>query len=370
MPTSSVFKEIKHKWAWRGMRVSIIIRAYNEEAHIARLLLGINAQTQQPYEVIVVDSGSTDDTIVIAKRFGAKVVHISKDEFTFGRALNRGCAEASGDIFVFPSAHVFPVFDTWLETLIAPFRDERVILAYGRQIPGDRNKFSERQIFAHWFPAHSVCPQKTYFCNNANCAIRASAWRNLPYDETLTGLEDLAWAKIAQARGGWIAYVADAEIVHVHDESWEQVQNRYRREAIAMHNIDPRIRFTRLDFITLLARNILSDFRAALHEHRFFFEAASILKFRYSQLLGTYIGYHGSTEMSAHLRQRFFYPTQLHERRAGERSHKAHRIDYAVLEASQFKHYDPASDPSFDRKTAPGNQSKSSVVRVVNFDRE
>jgi len=156
------------------MKVSIIIRAHNEEAHIRRLLTGIAAQGLKPYEVILVDSGSTDRTADIAWSLGAAVVTINKKEFTFGRALNRGCAAASGDILVFPSAHVYPVYDNWLETLVEPFKDQRVVLSYGRQIGNEITKFSEHQIFARWFPNKSVCPQKSYFCNNANCAVRRS----------------------------------------------------------------------------------------------------------------------------------------------------------------------------------------------------
>ena len=181
------------------MNLSLVVRAYNEAEHIERLMVGISAQTVTPQEVILVDSGSTDDTVAIARAYGARVVGVESTEFTFGRALNRGCEAATGEICVFPSAHVYPVRTTWLERLIEPLRDGRVVLSYGRQMGNETNRFSEHQIFAQWFPAHSVCPQATHFCNNANCAIRRSTWASLPYDETLPGLEDLAWAKAAQA---------------------------------------------------------------------------------------------------------------------------------------------------------------------------
>jgi len=313
------------------MNTSIIIRAYNEDEHIERLLLGIRAQTIKPHEVILVDSGSTDDTVTIAKHYGVKIVRIAKHEFTFGRALNLGCEAATGDICVFPSAHVYPIYDNWLEKLLEPFSDDRVVLCYGRQSGDARSKFSEHQIFARWFPAESACPQNTYFCNNANCAIRRSVWKTRPYDETLTGLEDLAWAKEVQARGGWLAYAAEAEIVHVHDESWAQVQNRYRREAIAMHAIDKHAKFGWTDLIMLLLRNIASDLSAAFAQGCLRKECASILKFRYNQLIGTYMGHNDPPEVSDQLRRRFYYPTTPHDRRIIERAHRSHRIDYDKL---------------------------------------
>lgn len=315
------------------MKLSIVIRAYNEAEHIEKLLLGIRAQALQPHEVILVDSGSTDQTMTIAQRQGVKIIEIDQKEFTFGRALNRGCRAATGEILVFPSAHVYPLYDNWLEKLIEPFNDDRVVLTYGRQVGNKVTKFSEHQIFARWFPATSACPQKSYFCNNANCAVRHTKWQNLPYDETLTGLEDLAWAKAAQAQGGWIAYVADAAIVHVHDERWEQIQNRYRREAIAMRAIDEHAKFSRFDFVKLLQRNILNDCRAARKQGVLRENIASIAKFRYNQLLGTYRGYNDPPEVSAELKKRFYYPNRNRQDDDGPGHLEQHLIDYDALEA-------------------------------------
>lgn len=356
------------------MKLSIVIRAYNEDEHIERLLIGLRVQTKVPYEVILVDSGSTDDTVTIARRYGAKVVHIDKEDFTFGRALNRGCEAATGDVFVFPSAHVYPVFNTWLEKLTEPFKDKRVALSYGRQRGGERNKFSEHQIFARWFPVDSVCPQRTYFCNNANCAVRRSVWKTLPYDEALTGLEDLAWAKAIQTRGGWIAYVAEAEIIHVHDETWEQVQNRYRREAIAMKAIDEHAKFSWIDFVCLLPRTVISDLKAALGQGKLRREFVSILKFRYSQLRGTYIGYNGTPELTAELRRRFYYPTSPHDCRVIKRGDASHRIDYDLLESQQNVDLSEIPPMLADRSlpyrrvlpaTEENDSSSGAVVRIL-----
>lgn len=75
-------------------RVSVVIRALNEGKHIGRLLKGLEQQTVKLDEVILVDSGSTDNTVAIAEAAGCTVVHIAKNEFSFGRALNKGCAAA------------------------------------------------------------------------------------------------------------------------------------------------------------------------------------------------------------------------------------------------------------------------------------
>jgi len=72
------------------MTISIIIRAFNEEKSIGRLLFGISQQTLSDVEVILVDSGSTDSTLAIASQYPVRIEHIDPQEFTFGRSLNRG----------------------------------------------------------------------------------------------------------------------------------------------------------------------------------------------------------------------------------------------------------------------------------------
>ena len=144
---------------------------------------------------------------------------------------------------------------------------------------------------ARWFPSRSVARQRHPFCNNANAAIRRSLWLELPYDENLTGLEDLDWARRALDRGHVLSYVADAPIVHVHDETFGQVVNRYRREAIAHKQIYNEQQMTLRTAVRLGAANLVGDIRAArkrglLREHLF-----EIAQFRTAQFYGTYRGF-------------------------------------------------------------------------------
>lgn len=301
-------------------RISIVIRALDEEEHIGRLLEGIRAQSvpMEQIEVIVVDSGSTDRTVAIAKSYGCRVLSIEKSEFSFGRALNIGCDAATGEILVFASAHVYPVHHDWLERLVAPFKNARVVLSYGRQQGGPTNKYSEHRLFEAWFPKDSTSDQKTYFCNNANCAVRRSAWLENRYDEVLTGLEDLDWAKRAQKRGGRIAYAAEASIVHVHEETWPQVRNRYYREALALRQIEPHMRFGWIDFLFLFARHVLHDAYRAYAENVLRAELGGIILFRYNQLWGTFLGYRRTGAVTKSLKMRFYYPPTTDEARPPE----------------------------------------------------
>lgn len=298
-------------------RATIVIRAYNESQHIERLLTGIRQQSfggapVEDIEVILVDSGSQDGTVEIARQFQAPfpihIVHIQPEEFTFGRSLNRGIQGAQSPLIVIASAHIYPVYPDWLERLLAPFTDEQVVLSYGKQRGHHHSHFSEQQIFATWYPEQSQARQTHPFCNNANAAIRRSAWEEHPYDESLSGLEDLAWANWAFQKGYVISYVAEAEIVHVHQESPRSVFNRYRREAIAFKRIFPHQRFGRLDLIRLVTSNILSDLRQAAKQKALMQNISGIFWFRWMQFWGTYQGYRHHGPLTWQLRQTFYYP--------------------------------------------------------------
>jgi rhamnosyltransferase len=291
-----------------GPLVSIIIRCFNEEEHIGRLLSGIYEQSIKDIEVIIVDSGSTDSTLSIAKRFPVVILSISPETFSFGRALNMGCLKAKGEYLVFASAHVYPSRRSWLEYLISPFTDPKVALTYGKQRGNDTTKYSEHMIFARWFPDAPKPVQKTPFCNNANAAIRKSVWEEMPYNEDLTGLEDLDWAKRAIRKGYYLSYASEAEVIHVHDEEYPSVFNRYYRESIVLHQLFPEQRFHFWNFLSLWILNTLHDYIHAIHDKKFLRNIVRIPVFRFMQFLGTYRGYVRRNTVSDSLKRRFYYP--------------------------------------------------------------
>jgi len=291
--------------------LSLIIRALNEESHIGRLLTGVMKQTVRPDEIVLVDSGSTDATVAIASAFPAvKVITIDPEEFSFGRALNKGCAAAEGELLVLASAHVYPLYDTWLERLVAPFVDPEVALSYGRQCGSPDSEFSEKRLLQQWFPERVVRRQRDPFCNNANAAIRRSVWEQLKYNEDLTGLEDVDWAKRSLERGFVVSYAADAIVAHVHEESFGQIINRYRREAIAHKEIYNDQAMTLGKAAHLTVANVAADLREAVREGVPLRSAlVGIPRFRIAQFYGAYRGFTQQGPVSDLLRRRFYYPS-------------------------------------------------------------
>lgn len=310
-------------------KYSIVIRCYNEGQHIEKLLSGILNQSVSDLEIIIVDSGSTDDTLEIASRYPTKIVSIKPTEFTFGRSLNLGCKEATGEYIVIVSAHVYPLYRDWLSNLLEPFKDPKVAIAYGKQQGNEITKYSEQRVFAKWFPDSSNYDQVHPFCNNANAIIRRSLWEKIFYNENLTGLEDVDWAKQVQNLGYKVAYVAEAPIVHIHDETFSRVYNRYRREAIALKQIFPEQKFSLIDFLRLFISNVISDYFHACHDGVIQKKATEIVLFRFMQFWGTYHGYRD--RVNNKLRETFYYPNKLKRPQPINRPKLELAIDYANL---------------------------------------
>lgn len=288
--------------------VSIVIRCFNEAQHLPKLFEELKRQTFRDYEVVVVDSGSDDGTLDILSSEDVNLQHIKKERFSFGRSLNIGCRAANGEFLVFISAHCYPEHEDWLQKLVDGFKDEKVAAVYGRQRGVLESHFSERQIFRRWFPDESVARQDDPFSNNANCAIRGSLWEEFPYDETLTGLEDVAWAQNVMRHGWWVSYRADAGVIHVHNETPSQIRTRYRREAITFQSVFPSEHFNVWDFTRLTTRNVTKDWRVAANQRVLSSNAWPIVRFRVSQFAGTYQGFHMRRPPSSDLKRRFYYP--------------------------------------------------------------
>jgi rhamnosyltransferase len=289
-------------------KVSVVIRTYNEQRHLRELLRGVGRQQVPGWEIetIIVDSGSTDATLQIASEFKVKMVPIRKEDFSFGRSLNIGCDAAAALVFI--SGHCIPVEDTWIKDLIAPLGHDSVAYTYGGQIGNGESHFSEKQIFGKYFPSKSNCPQDGFYCNNANAALQKKVWKEHPFDEELTGLEDMHLAKRLVAIGYKVGYVAQAAVYHLHDETWAQVRRRFEREAIALQYIMPEVHLSPSDVIRYFTSAVLLDVSLASQQRILSKHLFPILAYRFQQFVGGYKGNHFHRTLSHRRKDAFFYP--------------------------------------------------------------
>ncbi len=197
-------------------RITVLIRTFNEQKHLGRLLDMLDRQTERDFEIVLVDSGSADRTLHIAEGRVQRIIRIDSRNFTFGYSLNVGCRASRGTVVVIVSAHAIPANEQWLAALTRPFEDSRVAMVYGRHIGAEQTKLPERRDFARFFPKQ---PGPRRYGNNANSAIRRSVWEQQPFDERLTGLEDIAWAKNATKQGLTVVYEPQAAVLHIHEET-------------------------------------------------------------------------------------------------------------------------------------------------------
>lgn len=292
------------------MLVSIIIRTYNEERYLNVLIESIKNQiiNNINFEIIIVDSGSTDKTLDIAIKHACNIYSIKKEDFSFGKSLNIGCQNSNGEILVFISGHCIPATNDWLINLVNPIIDSKVVLTYGRQIGNEISKFSEMQVFKKYFPLNNKLPQEDFFCNNANSAILKETWERYKFDENLTGLEDMYLAKTLKLADYKIGYIANACVYHIHIENWRQIKNRYERESVALQLIMPEIHFTFLNLLIYLVSSIYYDSIIAFSEKKLLKNIVNIIKYRSAQYYGSYIGNHSHRKISRKLKEKYFYP--------------------------------------------------------------
>ena len=201
-------------------RVSIVIRAKNEERYIGETLAAVRAQRYYDFEIIVVDSGSEDRTPKIATEYGAMLIHMDSREFTYGRALNLGITHSHGELIVSLSAHATPEGNGWLDSLIAPFQNPAIAAVYGRHLPRSNATLFEL-VGMHLSGVISKEPRlqrKSPRFSNANGAFRRDLWEMLPFNESLPGAEDIDWARQVQKLGYLVAFEPMAAVYHSHGE--------------------------------------------------------------------------------------------------------------------------------------------------------
>ncbi|HEY7631755.1 MAG TPA: glycosyltransferase family A protein [Thermoleophilaceae bacterium] len=215
--------------------VRVVVRAKDEAAKIGTTLERVAGQTiADRAEVVVVDSGSTDGTVEIARRAGVRVIEIAPESFTYGRSLNVGCRDAEAPLLVALSAHSPPSDSGWLARLVEPFADERVACACGYDKAPDGGVLTERFVQNALHAA--AYPYWGY--SNSSGAFRAELWREHPFREDMPGTEDKEWAWYWLQRERLV--VIDPSLATEHSHSDEGAVKTFKRaraewEGFAMY---------------------------------------------------------------------------------------------------------------------------------------
>jgi rhamnosyltransferase len=206
-------------------QASVIVRSRDSERTIERTFASLRAQTVEA-EIVVVDSGSRDATLEIATRWADRILHIAPAEFTYGRALNVGAREASGDMHFALSSHCSPPRADWIERSLVHYdRDEVAATNGGWEVPG-RRPLGAGEVFLQDH-AHAKRHPRWGFSNHAS-SWRSTVLAEHPFDETLDYAEDKEWA-LRVTRAGWLI-AFDPELMVDGSHAWTSALDFYDRK--------------------------------------------------------------------------------------------------------------------------------------------
>ena len=211
--------------------VTIVIRTLNAAETLGEVLLRL--QPGDSDQLIVVDSGSTDGTVELARRYGAVILVIRKEDFTYGRALNRGFSAARHDWVLSLSAHTIPADRFFLESYrraIGRF-EESVTAAVG-PILGEFDAALSGGIT--YFQGDDLRRGFGFGAGNPNSLYRRSAWQRRPFDEEIGGGEDLQWYFDGLKAGETIAAVHAAGVHYRNRRSMRAFYQKGRVDYRAM----------------------------------------------------------------------------------------------------------------------------------------
>jgi len=220
------------------MKVSIIVRAKNEIHAVEDAITMINNQTYTDYEIVVVDSGSTDGTYEVLENCKPNVIYqIDPATYIPGKVLNEAIKRCSGEIIVFNNADCVPENEFWLEKLIAPLNDETIAATFSRQIAKDSvNRLVQKDCERSFGDGEEHKKWKHFF-SLASSAVRRDLITEFPFDATITYSEDIDWSYKMKKRGKKVYYVKESIVEHRHDYTIKSVYKRAFGEGLAESKI-------------------------------------------------------------------------------------------------------------------------------------
>jgi rhamnosyltransferase len=184
----------------------------------------------------MVDSGSTDGTLEIARKFPVRIVEIPAEDFHHARTRNYAATLAAGKYLVFLSQDAIPANCSWLKVMLQNFADGAVGAVYGRQIPKAGSTLERHEALNTMYGSQRVVKDPSskrrlgyryYHFSDANAAIRREVWEATRFPEDLKVFEDLGIAKRILDAGWHIVYEPEASVVHSHNHTTVELFKRY-----------------------------------------------------------------------------------------------------------------------------------------------
>jgi rhamnosyltransferase len=214
-------------------RVSVIIRNRNESAMLAKALPALAAQEGVAIEIVLVDNESTDHSVALARHFGARIVHLPRNQFSYGRAINRGIEASSGEFILLLSAHSLLLGKDCVARAVSRFDEERVAAVRMMMV-------SKTAELENWVEGGRLRWPVDFYSVVQNgpiasaCLLRRSVWEDIKFDESLEAVEDKMWA-YESLRAGYVVERADAFYLHMRKRRLFESIRIMNREHLAFY---------------------------------------------------------------------------------------------------------------------------------------
>jgi len=219
--------------------ISVIIPTCEAGALLEPLIRSLQHQTVRPDEIVVIDSESSDGTAERARALGAKVIRILRKEFDHGGTRDKAFRQSCGEIVLFMTQDALPADEHYIEHLIAPFEDEKVGAAGGRQIARPDARAYERAVRAFSYPDENrmwdaadidELGVRAFLISDVCSAYRRSSYELAGgFEQPLMTNEDMLMAASLLDAGFRLAYAGGAAVIHSHHYSLKQ---EYRRNHL------------------------------------------------------------------------------------------------------------------------------------------
>lgn len=217
--------------------ISVVIPVLDGAEFLDEVLGAVTSQViDEPFEVLVIDSGSTDGSLeIVAAHPGVRLLEIKKADFGHGRTRNLGVQNTSGELIAFLTQDATPANEHWLSAYRDAFRlAPNVGAAFGPHLPRDGvSPLMARILRDHFaqFGGEDGQPVLTgadgpIFLSNSNSCISREAWEQTPFRD-IAYSEDQAFG-VDILRNGWLkAFVPEAAALHSHDYGMAESFRRY-----------------------------------------------------------------------------------------------------------------------------------------------
>jgi rhamnosyltransferase len=215
--------------------VSVIMRSFNEAWTLRETLPALAAQDYRNWELIVIDSGSTDGSVELIHHAKPRhFIQIEPHEYNPGRVMNFGMRLASGNFGIFLNADATPQETTWLRPLVAALTNPHVAAVFGRQIPRPNCQAIYAHDYERCFGSDRASAQWEHFFSMASSGIRKDIWAKRGFNEQMQYSEDDEYTRWCRAQGYQIAYVPESVVMHSHNYTPAQAFKRSYGEARAL----------------------------------------------------------------------------------------------------------------------------------------